>query len=380
MGSAETDPRNPNTTSPEFIQQQQDSFSSPNPYDDVIPLEPNTESHAPEPSRDSFFALSWPASIYLIIAIVLLVVSLVHSPRPFYSSLFVLLAFVPALPVASFIVQKFRDPAVRNSFLTTQFLLGAVPLIFIVGLVELFLSAAFAFLVFRSEISAAREALANLQTINATPAETDKALQQLLTIIPLWKVILFFLLVAFITAGFVEETGKWLVARRYRKLLIPEDARAVPIGVRGVLACACAGALGFALTENVAYVLGIAKTTQSGVSFALIGIALLRGVLAFPVHVGTQFYVGLSAAESHVLRDRVSVSLALFLAVLFHGTFDAVAFVCMVLIGLKKLPEWVGLFVPVFDLMLIGFLLLLCRGRYKGLLERERVLIASDPV
>lgn len=359
---------------------QRQEFSRPSTYtfDDAIP--PESSDH-PQPSGDRF-VFSGCTYFLLFIAAAVLIAAVVTSPRPFYTLLFVILAFLPAVPVARFILRNFQDSAVSKSFLLTQFLLGAVPLIIVAGQVELVLTVIFAIMVFRSELAAAKQALSSIQgaTSSTDQDKADAALQALLKVTPLWKVLIFFLLVAFITAGLVEEAGKWFVARRYRKLDNAEDSSSARIGCRGILASACASALGFAMTENVGYVLGIANANRTGFSFGLVGLALLRGILAYPVHVGTQFYVGVSAARWHVLGDRASVAWALFVAVLFHGTFDAVAFICMVLVGLKRIPEWVGAFVPVFDVVLVGFLLLLCRGRYTALLQRERVLMVTDPV
>lgn len=336
------------------------------------------DGEVPPPSDDDDRPKLSPSTIcFLTVGCVLLLAGTASSPRPWYTLLFVSLAILPALPVARFILRNFQDPVIRKPFLLSQFLLGAFPLVILASPVEVISSGLLALAVFSSELGDARDKLESLQTGEDDPEALLNALKD---IVPFWKILLYFLLVAFITAGMVEEVGKWLIARRYRILRDLQQEGSPRMGCRGILASACAGALGFAMTENMLYVLGLARATPSGFSFGLVGLALLRGMLAYPVHVGTQFYVGVTAAQRDVLADRVSIGLALLVAVLFHGFFDAVAFTCMVLIGLKHIPEWVGGLVPVFDIVLVGFLLLLCRSRYKALLERERMTIGPEPV
>lgn len=325
--------------------------------------------------------------VLLIIVAFILILLILISPRPLYTLLFVLLALLPAYPIVRFIQTSFQDDAVSRNFLVAQFLLGALPLVIVASNVEWILTFAIGFLVFRNEVSLVETAIENGQG-SASFAGGDDLTEQIISAlsesIPLWKIIIFFLLIAYVAAGMVEEVGKWIVARRYRKIDADNaevDANSgLRVGCRGILATACMGALGFAATENVFYVLGIAQASRAGFSFGLVGLALFRGILAYPVHVGTQFFVAVSAAQRHVFEDKSSVPFALFIAVLFHGTFDGVALICMVLISLKKVPSWIAVLVPVFDIMLIGLLLLLCRGRYKALLERERVVLMPDPV
>lgn len=118
----------------------------------------------------------------------------------------------------------------------------------------------------------------------------------------------------------------------------------------------------------------------TGSTGLLVFLGLFRGAVALPVHVGTQLYVAVVAAQRYVFLDDVKVSTALFQAILFHGTFDAIAFISTFLVGTKRIPVWVGFLVPVADIIMVSLLLLVCRARYKALLERERVALVSEPV
>lgn len=245
--------------------------------------------------------------------------------------------------------------------------------------VEWLLSALLGIAIFASDYDRVAAALDEIQESDLPDGDsTSVIIDALAKILPLWKVLLFFILTSFLVAGVVEELGKWIIARRYRKIepeRAADDDMVVPnIGCRGILASFCMTALGFAATENVFYMLGILQANRGSFSFGAAGLVLMRRLLAYPVHVGTTFYVGVAAARRHVFGDGISVGLALSVAIILHGVFDGVGFLALILVTLGKVPKWVGGGVPVFDLGLVGLLLLLCRGRYKALLEREKVV------
>lgn len=336
----------------------------------------------------------------LVLASAIFVVLVVGSPNPWYALLFAILAVLPAGLIGRFLLNNFKDEAVPNSFLFKQFFIGAVPLIMFVVFIETAVSVVFILLIFRPELKQVQSLVTDGSrgivggaTLNAIRSfgtlvshqkvgsgqQNDAFPEKLFEISPFWKVILFAVLTAFIVAGVIEEVGKWIVAQRYKKVdYDPENYEAGrKIGCRGILAVACMGALGFATIENIAYVLGLSMTPAEGFPFELVGMALLRGFLAFPVHVGAQFYVGVSAAQRYVFQDPSNVSLALFIAVLFHGSFDTASLVVAACIKKKLLAEWTIALVFPFHIFLVILLLLLCRGRYKALLERERIVMAS---
>lgn len=324
--------------------------------------------------------------LLLILISVFIILAVILSPNPFYTLLFVILALVPAFPFARYINKNFRDSAVSRSFLVSQLLIGAIPLLIIVLQIEWILTAIIGYLMFRAEYERVEDAMDNID-IGETQGDDDFTTMLIETMgktFPVWKIVIFFILTAFFTAGLVEEIGKWVVANRFKRIEPeqPADADAVVprIGCRGILASFCMTALGFAAAENVGFVLGVAQAYRSKFSFEAVGVVLLRGILAYPVHIGAQFYIGVSSAQRYVFKDPSRVWLAAVVAVLFHGMFDAVSLISLVLITLKKIPAWTGTIVPVFHFILIGLLLLLCRGRHKALLEREKIVLLQPPV
>lgn len=316
--------------------------------------------------------------LILIAAFIILIV--IVSPSPLLTLVFVILALIPAFPFARYINRNFHDRAVSRSFLVSQLVIAAVPLLIIASQIEWILTALIGFLMFNNEFTRIEAALDNVDATDTVGDDgfTTKLIEAMAKTLPIWKIIIFFILVSFFTAGAVEEIGKWIVANRVKRIE-PEqpadaDATAPRVGCRGILASFCMTALGFAAAESIGFVLGIVQAYRSKFSFEAAGIVLYRGILAYPVHLGSQFYIGVSTAQRHVFKDPNRVWPAVVVAVLFHGAFDAMSFVFTVLIALKKIPTWTGTVVPVFDLVLIALLLLICRWRYKALLEREKAV------
>lgn len=357
------------------------------------PPTPPLESYPPPPDDPSSRPSKANLCTLALIFILPLALLISTSSKPWYALLFGLLAVLPAAIVAKFLVSKFSDPAVTSGFLVSQFIIGFAPLALAVIIAEGIASGILAVIIFYSELPKIEEALedhnrngtaayiANVISVHHTaesplPSDISK-------IVPLWKVILFSVLTAFLVAGAMEEIGKWLIARRYHKInQRPENVSADrQITCRGVISVACMGALGFATFENIGYVFGVSRSQKDSFPLDLLAMTVLRGILAFPVHVGTQFYIAVSAASQFILGDPTHVMMALFVAILFHGTFDAVSFLVIICVEHNFLPKWIAILVPIFDLVLITLLLLLCRGRYKAMLERERVLTSiAEPV
>lgn len=336
------------------------------------------------PQEDALTEVEEPLTVcnrfLLILIAVFIIVAVVLSPSPFLTLVFVILALVPAFPFVRYVNRNFRDRAVSRSFLVSQLVIAAVPLLIIASQIEWILSALIGLALFNAEYSKVEAALENLDAAD-TAGEDDfntKLIETMAKTLPVWKIVIFFVLFSFFTAGAVEEIGKWIVANRFKRIEPeqPADANATAprVGCRGILASFCMTALGFAAAENTGFVLGIVQANRNKFSFEAVGVVLFRGILAYPVHIGSQFYIGVSTAQRYVFKDPGRVWPAVLVAVLFHGAFDAISLVFVVLITLKKIPVWTGTVVPVFDLVLIVLLLLLCRWRYKALLERERAV------
>ncbi|CDF37555.1 unnamed protein product [Chondrus crispus] len=325
-----------------------------------------------------------PCLLFLVLLFILrLFFAVFTTPDYGVGFLFVLISLLPAAVVGWFILSRFRDEIVGRPFLFLQFLIGAIPLILFIIPLELITTAAALIPIVFAIRGDLEEDLPKI--IEAAEGGNSKAVQQLIQqlaqSIPLWAIILSLVLIAYVTAGTVEEVGKWLVARRYIGLecICGQDERKV--GCRGIMASACMAALGFATIENIGYVSGMARAASQNSSAELLFVflGLFRGLLAFPVHVGTQLYVAITASQRHIFMDDVSVPWALFHAILFHGTFDVLAFLSGALVTLRLWPAWIGLLVPVIDIIMVVLLLLVCRARYKALLERERMAM-SEPV
>ncbi|PXF42058.1 hypothetical protein BWQ96_08226 [Gracilariopsis chorda] len=358
--------------------------------------EPRTNSARVSTSDTPTCAIICAVAVSLIWLAFLLV-----SPRPFYAVLFTFVAILPAYLVALFVLRRFKDHAVSKSFLFSQFILGAVPLSFAVLIVETIIGLVIALTLFSSDMKKIKKLMAasvpsaqthfnrndlfqTIHTFNASSTDdksaSDLLAQQVMEMLPLWKLLLMSILTAFVVAALTEELGKWLIARRYKLVneLEPNVDNARSISCKGILSVACMGALGFATAEHALFSMGMSLAPSSGFPLAQLTTLTFRALLAFPIHVGTQCYIAVATAQTFLFREPSRVLSALFLAVVFHGTFDATPFVLSLLYLKLGIPSWTMLLVPPVQVSLAVLLLVLCRGRYKALLEKEQMLSTSD--
>lgn len=293
------------------------------------------------------------------------------SPNPFYTLIFILVAVLPAFIWLRIIRRHFQDEAVPPYFLASQFLCATVPLTFIVFIVESLLSLIFFYIVLSKE----------LHSLLEKAGEEPLSIDDLKLLFPTWKLVLVALLSAYIIAGITEESAKWLLSRRYRAIdeLDVNQDNGLKISIRGVLAIASVSALGFATFENIMYLLQWSTPTKSG-GFPIIraGLALLRDLFAFPLHIGTTFFIALVEARRHVLSDTLSLWSAFTTAVFFHGTFDASALVIAALVFKGVIPEWVEVIALVIQAFLVILLVILCRSRFQALIQREYALAMEE--
>ncbi len=136
---------------------------------------------------------------------------------------------------------------------------------------------------------------------------------------------------AFIVVGLVEEFSKYIIVRYYAQ---PHKEFDEPFD--GIV-YAVMVSLGFAATENIAYVV------QGGYE-----VALLRAFTAVPAHATFGIMMGyyMGKAKFSVRRRQLNL-LGLFLATLFHGAYDFFLFVDFI-------PGvWIGAFVS----LIIGIIL-----------------------
>lgn len=345
-----------------------------------------------------------PCMSYSLVSVLLLAILVSSlSPNPLYALMFAFLAILPAGIVARFLMTNFHDTAVSEPFLVKQFFIGAIPLAILVLIVELIFTGIISLALFSSELATVSDELLNganstLPLNTTTPTDTTRTqttlklqsillainkrsfLDVMLEVVPLWKAVLYSFLTAFLVAALVEEVGKWLVSGRYKKINSEPSNLELgrTISCRGILAICSMGALGFATIENLGFVLFLSASRSDGFPFNLVFMAVLRGILAFPVHVGAQFFVGVTAAQNYIFHDNRSVFYAILIVIMFHGSFDAAALVVSDLLTMRSWPQWSMAFVIGFQLFLAGLLLILCRGRSKALLERERIAVPLE--
>lgn len=150
------------------------------------------------------------------------------------------------------------------------------------------------------------------------------------------------LFTAYVTAALTEETAKalvlWLVVWRHPSF----DER-----FDGIVYATRAG-LGFALVENVGYLLG----TESAGGY--VGVYVLRAVLAVPGHAIYAGFMGHFAAKKRFDGEGPGLWGGLVVAIFLHGTYDAALFLVA---ALPKDVALLGLFlVPVpFIVVIAGY-------------------------
>lgn len=337
-----------------------------------IPVE--SPRNLPPPSSSS--EIEWsrinPCLIILaLLAIITIGAAVIVSPNPFYTLIFIFVAVLPAFVLLRVIRRHFQDDAVPPFFLVSQFLFATVPLTFVVFIVEALLSLIFFYILLSPE----------LYTVLEKGGEQQLSIDELKSLLPTWKLVLLALLSAYIIAAITEESAKWLLSRRYRNVneLAINQENESKISIRGILAIACASALGFATFENILYLLQWSTPTKSG-GFPLVraGLAVLRDLFAFPLHIGTTFFIALVEARRYVLSDTLSVWSAFATAIFFHGTFDACALVVAALVFKGIVPEWVEVIAVLVQACLVILLIILCRSRFQALIQREHALAMDE--
>ena len=129
-------------------------------------------------------------------------------------------------------------------------------------------------------------------------------------------------IVAFVVAGLVEESLKYALVALY-------PGYQPIMHVFGVVLLGAAGALGFSIIENAAYIL--TALHNDGVNAAAI-LALLRALLSSPLHMATGALVASRVAERIMIAHHRQAPptcfalRALWLPIVVHGTFDLFVF------------------------------------------------------
>lgn len=137
---------------------------------------------------------------------------------------------------------------------------------------------------------------------------------------------------AFFVVALTEEFSKYIIvyyyAQRNKEFNEPFDGIVYAVMV----------SMGFATTENICYVL-------SGGSYET---ALVRAFTAVPAHATFAILMGYYMGKAKFSKNKIRLNLTgLFLAVIFHGTYDFFLFIDFI-------PGiWIGAFISLF----IGILL-----------------------
>jgi RsiW-degrading membrane proteinase PrsW (M82 family) len=160
---------------------------------------------------------------------------------------------------------------------------------------------------------------------------------------------------SYVVAGLVEESAKaaCLYLAVWRHPAFDERFDGIVYGTRA--------GLGFALVENVGYLLG--AQSMSG----FIGIFIMRAVLAVPGHAIWGGFMGHYAAMRRFDKSGPGLIGGLAIAVFLHGTYDASLFVQ------GQVPALVAL-------MLLPVPLIIIIGGYLRLKRRAAEAIAKDDV
>mmetsp|Transcript_22698 Transcript_22698/g.31746 ORF Transcript_22698/g.31746 Transcript_22698/m.31746 type:complete len:372 (-) Transcript_22698:519-1634(-) len=157
---------------------------------------------------------------------------------------------------------------------------------------------------------------------------------------PVGHVVLSALFAAFFVAALCEESLKY-----YLVVEFPNGTKGVQ-SAYSIVILSTAGALGFATLENIGYVFQESST-------ASIAVAIMRAVLAVPLHAATGIIIGLNVATAVMERANPVIWKILWLPILLHGTYDGLL---MLSVGLKREGDLIGdlgiaaFFIPVLAL------------------------------
>lgn len=354
---------------------------------------PASDSDAPAsasllPSSPADEPLTWPARVFAAIVAAGGLFGFV-TPSPFKYIVSYYLALFPCCVAFALIIYRLRDSAVSKSFLLGCVFISGVPIILLVSAMELgiMLVGILAILgdsanrlaqEYMQGISDLENATDSISPGDLSPEQkkalkvaADRVWQQIKDQIPLWKILAVIFLMAFLVAAFTEEMAKYLVGRRYRRYTRSDsDSR---IGVRGVISCFAASALGFAGSEHIMYATGYVAQMAF---FPALWSSVLRALLAFPLHVGTTFWIGTRAAQFAVLKQPVSFLLSISVAIFFHGTLDAMAFLAAA--EEISMPMLGSIVFPVQALLVLGIIWLARRSFLQVTAAERQILDAED--
>eukprot|EP00954_Amorphochlora_amoebiformis_P017244 1317884-Amorphochlora_amoeboformis.AAC.1 len=130
------------------------------------------------------------------------------------------------------------------------------------------------------------------------------------------NIVLYSLFAAFFVAALCEESLKY-----YLVVEFPNGIKDVPTAY-GTVILSISGALGFATLENIGYVFQDSST-------ASIGVAVMRALLAVPLHAATGMIIGLNITGALMQREQPVAYKVLWLPILLHGTYDGLLMITL---------------------------------------------------
>lgn len=277
-------------------------------------------------------------SLYVLLAIPTLLVSLWLGA-----------AVLPTFVVYLWVVVPFKgSPPLSLSFIIEQLGLGAYPAFILALFVEVGLSLCFQFLLGFDKSSTSEQIFRN-------PLSFDEALRD-----RIWQLLLYYFLNAMVVAAFVEESVKYILALRHRKLVISP-------GIKGIIGCSVCGALGLAGIEHLFYCLNYLLTSDW---LTAVVSGFFRAVIAFWLHCLTGFFIGVRRARVDILGDSLSFFSVIWLPVLVHGTLDFAAFS----LGTIFEDTWLMMLVPFLDIFLLSVFTWTTSMEYKNTIDRDMEL------
>lgn len=172
-------------------------------------------------------------------------------------------------------------------------------------------------------------------------------------------------IIAFVQVAWVEELGKLGVV-----LLFAWNSRHFDEENDGIVYVG-ASALGFAMLENVGYVLGFGVST-----------GIMRALTAMPLHCFTGvimgYYVGLAKFSNNPLKRKLNIFTGFMAAYLIHALYNALL-LTRTPAGLLIIPMVIGLFIFGIQFLKKGRALSLARAKAEPELQAPALIQQTDP-
>ena len=304
----------------------------------------NDDNNTPSPYQPTTSRLSWFSWIFLLAFVALVIAVIRVSEHPVTTFVKVLSALIPLILVLALLSHGLSDPAVSKDFLLYQTFLSAVPLLVVTIIAEGIAVLLAIFILFAEEISELKEN----KSIFDGKLTGEELMKQVRDTLPMWKLIVMIFIVAFFVAALCEESAKYYLALRWKK--VPH------IRTKGIIEVSTAAGLGLAFSEHF--------MALSGTSVLL---SYVRALLAFPIHCGTAFFIGMQMAELRQ-EGEITARKILPLPIAVHGTFDVIGLLSALFVGAYPFLDIVT---GVVQASIVVALMVFLFWRYKRLIAND---------